>query len=364
MKDFSNEYKYLVHLVRCALNNEVPAEKPGNLSFEKIKAIAIRHDVANLAFYSIEKLNIKPEESCFKDWGEIRDLCIVRDINQQFAHTQMLNAFETAGIRSVEIQGTRIKPLYPVSEYRTMSDIDICVDKENIFKVKDILEGLGYSCTVYRKEDIVAQRPPVLNVEIHTGGLCNEYDLTPYIGGIFDVSAPEKGLNYRTPDRFMYIHTVVHIAKHYYGDGCGIRRIADAFYIQKFLKSEEDRTFVDGVLKEIGLLEFDKSLCALALYWFGNGEYEEGFEEMEKRVFSSGLHGTMDNRVSLELEKKGGKLKYTLSRVFLAPKTMKRRYPTLRKHIYLLPLFWVYRAVNALIFRRTALKNEIDILKK
>lgn len=102
----SNDFGYLVHLLKCALNGSRPNEKTDDVSFENVFNGALKHDVVNLAFYAVEKLENKPEYELYDCWHQVRDLAVMRDINQSFAYDELYAELRKAGIRTLEIQGT------------------------------------------------------------------------------------------------------------------------------------------------------------------------------------------------------------------------------------------------------------------
>lgn len=42
--------KYIITLLKSILNNNIPPEKPENVSFEKVYSIAKYHNIANMLF--------------------------------------------------------------------------------------------------------------------------------------------------------------------------------------------------------------------------------------------------------------------------------------------------------------------------
>ena len=50
--------KYIIDLLRSVLNNSIPPEKPEDVSFEKVYSLAKYHNIANMLFYAVEKLEI------------------------------------------------------------------------------------------------------------------------------------------------------------------------------------------------------------------------------------------------------------------------------------------------------------------
>ncbi|MDE7233472.1 MAG: nucleotidyltransferase family protein, partial [Ruminiclostridium sp.] len=74
---------YLLALLKTVLNGGEPPEKPEGIDFAEVYRLARFHDVANTAFYAIEKLKNPPIEALLKEWGEVRDGAIVKHLIQQ-----------------------------------------------------------------------------------------------------------------------------------------------------------------------------------------------------------------------------------------------------------------------------------------
>ena len=56
MRKFQDEFDYLIHLVRCAVHGEAPQELPEGFDFQRVYECGEYHHIANIAFYSVEKL--------------------------------------------------------------------------------------------------------------------------------------------------------------------------------------------------------------------------------------------------------------------------------------------------------------------
>ena len=59
--------------------------------------------------------------------------------------------------------------------------------------------------------------------------------------------------------------------------------------------------------------------------------------------YVGGVYGSTDNRVALQQNKKGGRIGYVLSRIFIPYAKLKRYYPVLEKHRWLMPLMQIRR---------------------
>ena len=55
------------------------------------------------------------------------------------------------------------------------------------------------------------------------------------------------------------------------------------------------------------------------------------------------MYGSNENRIAVQQQKKGGKLRYALSKIFVSYDTLKCQYPVLQKHAFLMPLMQVRR---------------------
>lgn len=360
---FLDEYGYLVHLVRCAIHGEQPQPIPDPQWFEGVFQCGVWHRVANIAFYSIEKLEQKPPAELYRRWEACRDKAVIADITQSFARDEIAQAFQASDIRFLEVQGTWIKKFYPQPEYRTMSDVDFIIDLDNLPKAGAILEELGYQCKTIAGVEVDGFRPPNVNVEIHT-----DY-FTP-TSAYYRVMRPpfasvEEAGQYDIHE--FYIYNMIHIAKHYHHGGCGIRRVLDAYYLNLHYGHLLDRQYLQSVFEEANVLDFVNELTALADSWFGKDSLPGERNDMARYIFSAGLHGTEKNVCLNQLESQHGKglrfvrLRYFLQRVF-SRKAMLKRYPVLKRWKLLYPFCWVHRLFLAVKNRKKIAKEVKTVL--
>ena len=85
----------------------------------------------------------------------------------------------------------------------------------------------------------------------------------------------------------------------------------------------------------------------LSEYWF-SGACGDGLEALEKFILSGGAYGRTDNSVSVKRMQRGGRFKYLISRIFAPYSLLKRYYPILERHPYLLPIYEVKRWIDAM----------------
>ncbi len=350
MCEFLDECDYLIHLVRCAIRNEQPQELPEAFLFERVYECGVYHHVANIAFYSVEKLAKQPEQPLYAKWEACRNRAIIRDINQSYAAEEIRNALQADGIRALEVQGTKIKPLYPQPEWRTMSDIDFIIDFDNLPRARAVLESLGYECRDSRGVEVDAFRPPNINIEMHTAYFPEVVDFHNIMRPPF-ASVEETG-EYDISE--FYIYNMLHIAKHYGTGGCGIRRVLDVYYLNKNHGQKIDREYVRSVLERAKVADLVEELAAIAKRWFGEEQPDTGRSDVERYIVQSGLHGNrlneLDNRLKRTFDGtvRFAKIKYLLRRFFGTKEKLYKAYPVLERHKILYPFCWLHRAFRAL----------------
>ena len=343
MREFLDECDYLIHLVRCAIHKEQPQELPDTFDFERVYRFGVHHQVANIAFYSVEKLKNKPCGALYAKWQAHRNQAVILHLNQNHAAQEIRNSFQAADIPLVEVQGTRIKPIYPHPEYRTMSDIDFIAEQKNLSKAKGLLQNLGYQCEEIAGVEVNAFRAPNIHVELHTDYFPED---SPY-AGIMDDPFLNTGVD------GLYVYNILHIAKHYFWKGCGIRRVLDAYFLNQRYGNEINKKYVKSVFKAAGVLEFVAELSALANNWFGQ-EGKPVRSDMAIYILNSGLHGTAGNRLDNRLKKLQNdsgcfyKLRYFLGRIRGTKGTLYHTYPILKRHKILYPFCWLHRVFRAL----------------
>ena len=362
MATFSNEWEYLIHLLSSALRNEKPGEKPDNISFEQLFSLARYHSVANMAFYSIERLENRPEKELFAKWTEVRDKEIMKDIIQSTEQEQLFSALSASGVRFIPLKGSVLKTLYPQSDFRTMSDIDLYIDDADTEKSKAVMLSLGYE--INRLEHGVHDvyyKKPVMNVEIHRdlfgeGG----QEFSPVFGELWSKCTAD-GMRYDLENDFFLTYVIAHGIKHYTLGGTGIRTFMD---IHVYLQQKgADLNRIYSLCEKAGQRELCEDFVKLADVWFGSGEYTDKLREMAEYVIRGGTYGTFENQMEQGI-KKQGKLKFILSRIFPSVNYAREQFPVLRRMPFLLPVFWVVRWFKFFTVNRKENAAKIKALTK
>lgn len=367
MEKFNNECQYLLHLIKSVLNDTQPEEKPEELSFEKILRIARKHDVANIAYYGVEKLKIKPENELNRKWAEARDKAIIRELTQTYEFDVLTNALVKENIRHLCLKGIWLKELYPQRDMRTMSDIDLLVDDENTVKISKIMNDLGYELMIDEDADDdhhdAYRKKPIMLVEMHrqlfgaNGNVYHEILPDPWVQA-FEATP----FAWRFNESWSFLYIFAHLEKHYSKQGTGIRSIMDIYVYLKHKEKELDWEYIYSELDKVGKSQICRDIIQLSKIWFGDAETSPKYEKMASFIFGSGLYGNKMHSI-LNNYNRMSKKKYFLFRLFPPMIVMNKKYPVLKKAPVLLPVFWIVRMVSIPLFKGKNIKKEITFIK-
>lgn len=366
-----SECEYLIELIGCALEGEKAPEKPQDVFWEHIFALSMFHGIDNLAFYSVERLISQPEGELLRKWRQRRDMAAVKSVTQLAERDRIDSVFSKNEIRHLMLKGCLLKEMYPQDDFRSMSDLDILIDEENMDKTVQILKSMGYEFESECDHHIAFCKQPVLNIEIHTRLLPKYFEKgCEYYSDPWAHTAEAAPYCRKLGWNDYYVYMLAHFAKHYYQGGSGIRSVMDIHVFLQKHGAELDRGYICRELEKMGIAAFAETAERLARQWFGGGRPDPETEDMSFYVMTSGNYGTKlrnaQNQIEMLREKNPHfvKTRYFLKRAFLPYSTMKFIYPALKKAPVLLPFFEIYRWINAIIFKRKTVVRQIEAARR
>lgn len=320
-----------------------------NEMIQDLLKISSKHDIAHLVAFGLKqnelitKENIEIENHIFK--------AIYRYELFKREYDNLCNAFEKAKIPFMPLKGAVIRNYYPEAWMRTSSDIDVLVHEEDLEKAKSVLVSeCGYSYKGKCTYEISFVASNSVHIELHynlvTGGYTNKV-----LGVQKDVWRNAKvregySFFYELTDEMFFFYHISHMAKHFVFGGCGIRFFIDLFILDNIQQANKEKR--DIFLKKGNLLKFAEASRRLSRVWFDNGEYDLVTKQMEEYIIYGGIYGNMKNRTLVQ-QRKGYRIKRTLSRIFLPYDVIKFYYPVLQKHPWLTPVIEVYRWLTKLL---------------
>lgn len=365
-------YLYIAELIRAALYDRQPAEKPEDIEWEKVYALAGEHMVASLTFDSISALQNKPQKRLYEMWKEAADKALVKEISFDAERCCILEAFEEANIKYLPLKGIILKDFYKRPGLRQFSDNDILYETSRKDDVLGIMENLGYEADIEEGHHDVYQKEPIYNFELHTQLLPEKNRNCGYFKNIWQRAVKDEGnqAGYHMSEEDFYLFHLVHLQKHFGGSGTGLRYFVDQYYLEKDMLKKLNGESLKKKLEELDLSDFEERLSGLTKILFGKSDVEwesifdgEGeYKEMFLYVMSSGAYGKFSNLVANRMKKQKNKFRYFLSRLTCEDVYMKHDYPVLKKAPWLKPVFVVWRLVSAPFKKTEKVKTEFRML--
>ena len=361
---------YLIKLLRAAIKDSAPVEKPDDVQWDDLLKLAVYHKVEELVFYSITKLNDKPDGEEAGRWFNQHEKNQIVDMVQSAEAEAIIKDVTDAGIDILPLKGAIMKSMYPRPEFRQMADLDYLVNTEDIDKIRPIMENLGYNATDVGLEDShdVYNKLPYMEVEVHRRLLPPTEENHWHTDGIWERLVTDENnkhlLNMTLED--YYLFHMLHFEKHYSMGGSGIRSIIDQYFLMKSYGDKLDWNYINEILTKMNYVEFEKMCKDLAGVWFGDGDMTEELEGPAEFIINSGAFGTFEQYQKWSYERykreQGIKSKkgFFFRRMFMERERMEFIYPILKKYPLFLPFCWVHRLFKAVLFNRGRVKMEMD----
>ena len=366
----TDKQEILLGIIKSAITGE-KYPLPDDFSASNVISAAGHHQIENIVSYGLGICGVDTSSDEFSVFTHKVMENIFIDQKQAFLLDALSKEFQKNGICFSVLKGPRLKKLYPNSDMRGMSDIDILIKYEQFDKIKPLLISLGMSEMEESLHEII-WRYDNLKVEFHKQLIpSNNKDYFAFFGDGWDFVKPvsEGSFEYEMSkdDEFLFLFT--HIAKHFRDSGIGIRYLIDSWLYRKAYPLNED--YIEENLKKLHLTKFYHNFFATVDVWFEGKESSEITDFITDYVFSCRVRGTNQNSVlsSGLLAKKYGNVisgkKLTFLRlVFPDFRRMTVKYPVLKKAPVLLPFCYVARWFEALFFRRNTIsqhKNELAL---
>lgn len=347
-----NKIQFLFILLRSAVSGEPISENEKAVYqtewLPDLMTIAKKHGLAHLLSVAF-RINGFDTGDLSNDTSEIQ--AVYRNVQQSYALEELTKALEKAKIPFIPLKGPVIRQYYREEWLRTSCDIDVLVHEADVEQATNVLIA-DCSCTVDGKgsHDISLFSPGKVHIELH-------YDLVEdgranksreVLNEVWEHSKPHDNCNYwhEMSDEMFYFYHIAHMAKHFEIGGCGIRSFIDLWILDSLENRDQNKR--NELLKQGDLLKFAEAARLLSRVWLENAEHTETTKQMEEYILRGGVYGSIDNRVLVQQQKRGGRLKYALSRIFIPYKSIKFVYPILQKHRWLTPFMEVYRWFNIL----------------
>lgn len=339
-------------------------------NWQQLLKIGQQHQITPLLYYGLVRAKIKPPPAVEASLYQVTVSAVVITQNQQHALKAVCRAFEQNGICYLPLKGASLQQLYAKPEQRLMSDADLLIKPEQYEKIKTILIGLGFLQGQESNHELIWHKPGALQLELHKM-LIPSYnrDYFAYYGNGWKLAKPTKTSRFCFSPEEEFIYLFTHFAKHYRDGGVGLKHAVDLF-VFKNANPALNQSYILAELKKLQLLSFYQNVSAMLRCWFSGESANKVTDFLTQRIFQSGAYGTPKGRVIAQGTKTAKSVsaknvwaKKLLQMVFLPYGGMAQRYPVLKKAPVLLPLFWVVRWADTLVFHRSHIRQQKKVLQ-
>ena len=337
-------------LIRCTIcEKQLPEKVKTTLqehedAYSSLFTLSKSHDLAHLICDSLDKNDLLPENAIGEQFRSQRLNAVFRYEQLRYDFDELCETLESAEIDYMPLKGSVIRQLYPEPWLRTSCDIDVLVHKSALEKTCALLrDKLEYKDDIHDSHDYSFWSNEGVHLELH-------FDLIEYIPKLIPVlshaweTSHVKGQTkhcFEMTDEMFYFYHLGHMAKHVVNGGCGIRSFIDLWILDNVVPHDREKR--DALLMEGGLLTFANAARKLVAVWFDEQEKDEFSEKFEKYLLHGGSYGNLENRVTVQHVKKGGKFRYYLSLIWLPYDRLKVVYPGLEKRKWLFPFYQIRR---------------------
>lgn len=346
----------VLKLIKSALTGE-KFDLPEDFSIADYMQYASYRQIDALIYYGAVNCGLNSKDPQVRP--AFKRVCagVFIDEMQQDALKKIYAEFDKSGIDYMTLKGINLKEIYPKCDMRTMSDADILIKAEQYKNIPAVMEELGYRFVTESDHEYIWENSSLV-VELHKS-LIPTYDgkLHDFFKKPWDMAVLKENNHYvlNTNDEFVHIFT--HFAKHYRAGGIGVKHLTDLYvFKQKYLV---DEAYVKQALKKIGVLEFYKNITDAINFAFLDEKLTEKAEFLLKTVLNSGTYGVPEKKnVWASVMNKNSKFRRIIRLAFPPRKNLKQKYPVLEKCGVLLPVMWVVRIFDTLLFKRYKIKNQ------
>ncbi|MDO4379028.1 MAG: nucleotidyltransferase family protein [Erysipelotrichia bacterium] len=368
MFGFNTDEGYFLHLLKCGLKTEKPKEPPVGIDFESILELAIKQDVENIVFLSVDQLNNKPSGELYDNWREFyykrQKHCLFQDMVLE----ELIVAFTKAGIDCMPLKGSVIKNYYPNPDLRCMGDVDFLVKEQNRQIVRDIMYSLGYQDDILDDGQVDGfKRGKLEYVEIHYDFSAENHIYHEIFTIDWNKLVPTETEHlYQMTLEDLYFFNVGHYVKNMYNKGMGIRGIIDSYVLWNIL-SESERNSVAARLGAVGLDDFNSKMLKIAYVWFDNEEDDDNLSEIQNYLINRETYGderTAEVLYTMHKFDTKSKLNFLIRKIFPTADELYCRFKIKKRMFILLPFLWFARLFALLFGNKSKWENAKGQIEK
>ena len=356
----------IITLLKSAVTGErLPL--PEGFSLADANLLIQKQGLITLAFEGATLCGVSKAEPVMGDMLKGYYAVLLRSERQMAKVKALFEQFESAGIDYLPFKGCVMKQLYPKPELRVMGDADVLIRMEQYQQIKPILESLGFTLKIESDCELTWICPD-LYLELHRNLVQPvQADFHNYYGNGWSRAVHRENHRYDFSLEDMYVYLFMHFVKHYRFGGIGCRHVVD-LWVYRRAYPQMDCHYVNQELEKLNLYQFHENFLRMLDVWFADGQSDSVTDFIAQRIFSGGSWGNADDvKIAVELSKRSttdnhrhSRIRYALWLLFPPLKHMQNKYPILVRMPVLLPVMWVLRGMNVLLFKRNKVTEVIE----
>ena len=362
-------YQNLFTVIRAALTGCAgQLEQP--VDYGALERLGRRHQILPLLYVGLSK--------CGADAQMLRPIAdramqaVCFDQNQLYCLEQVRTLLTEHGLDFMLLKGSSLKRLYPSSELRLMSDIDILVRDEQYERLRPLMREAGFAEGMQTDHELMWRDRNGMLIEFHRR-LIPSYnsDYYAYFRDPWEKAERRAACEYamRPEDEYLYVFT--HLTKHYRDGGIGLRHMLDLWMFRRAYP-KLDRAYLERELRRLELEAFHRNILATVAVWLDGRQETELTRAITERILVSGAFGIREAFDAANAARQSAKTadihaakQRSLRRlVFLPYSSMKKRYPMLERFPVLLPVMWTARWFDAVLHRRDHIARQYERLEQ
>lgn len=348
-EEMGNTIRIMMELMCCsALGIKPEAELLNSVSKDMLPymyGISYEHDSEHLLGNILDKYGILDNDEVSNKFRSEVFEAIYRYEKLKYEYERICESFEENNIAFIPLKGSVFRQFYAEPWLRTSCDTDILVKETDLKKAEEILKKLSCDKTHESAHDVTYTCGEGVIIELHFSlyEADDEGNTAKILSDVWKFAKPREGWKYYhvLDDSFFYFYHIAHAAKHFAIGGCGIKPVLDLHILYNSKNCETDE--IKNLLKQSGLERFEFAFKNLSEVWFGIRDHDEVTVAMEEFILYGGVYGNENQQLLLRKRRVGGKIGYVFSRIFVSRRELEYEYPTLKKHLLLLPFFEVIR---------------------
>lgn len=257
-------------LIQIAIGKrEQLSHNPTEEEWQELYSLAKKQAMVGITFLGVERLSNeqRPPKKILLQWYTATEQIKARSAEMDKKALMVANRFLKDGFCSVILKGQGIAQLYPKGEYRTSGDIDIWINAQR----KDITRYLRIyvpNCEIlYHHADFPTIKG--LNIEVH---IIPSWMNSPFtnrrLQRFFRKRAKVLFAETDSPYTelpvpslaFNRIYILIHIYRHLFHEGIGLRQLLDYYFVLSKGATEEERKETMSTLRTLKMERFTSAV--------------------------------------------------------------------------------------------------------